>query len=263
MSVVEFAEYLHKQGLTFGLDRELLSEIGQRSQNGESCADLLSEPSRPKAGVGPLHLLKIRRALLRYQALSKTAASGAVEFYDRLGILAASWAAGHTQSEKQAGVLAAGFGAATGATLKRGRLRVHLKVAAEACPEELAELAEHSEGCTEIPPHRWFAIGRGVSAGLLWVEVLPPPGELEHFLGPAASRELIEDLARSLTKPVLDTITERANRRVIGASAEALYGLLSKPPLPGVVAGLAIDKRAIHVCAINSKSAEQVEQAEF
>jgi predicted RNA-binding protein with RPS1 domain len=263
MSLVSFAEYLHMQGLTFGLQRELLGEIARRSLNGESCTDLLAGPDRLETQITTLHLLKIRRALLRYQALSSTADSVAGEFYDRQGILAAAWAAGHSQTEKQAALLAAGFAAASAKTLKRGRLRVHLKVAAQACPDELSQLAEHSEACAEIPPHRWFAIGRGVSAGMLWVEVLPPTGELEQALGPAASPELVEDLARSLAKPVLDTITERANRQVVSAAAGALYGLLGKPPLPGVVAGLAIDKQAIHVCRINSVRSDHPEQAEF
>jgi predicted RNA-binding protein with RPS1 domain len=207
MTQVSFHKYLEGEGLSFGISRELIDSIAARTRKGAGCAELLDDPALAAAGVGPVHLLRIRRAWRRYQA--RVANPPQV-------------------SEKAA------------KTLKRGRLRFHLKRPDDPRLEDLAGLAEHSEGCDEIPAHRWYAADRGVRDGLLWIEVIPPEGEPDH----------------SVEKIVLRSIAERSERRAIQTAADALYSLLSRPPISAPVAGVVSDTKRTWVHVVDGESAE-------
>lgn len=211
MSRSSFFQYLRGEGISFGLSRELIDTIAEQTHTGTGCAELLDDPALSKAGVGPVHLLRIRRAWRRHQ---ERAAGGASE-------------------DPNAQARAA-------ATLKRGRLRFHARRPGDPRLEELAGLLEHTEGCDEIPAHRWYAADRGVRDGLLWIEVLPPEG------GPHPSVDRI----------VLGSITERSERRAIQTAADALYSLLSRPPISAPVAGAVSDGKRTWVHAIDGESAE-------
>jgi predicted RNA-binding protein with RPS1 domain len=245
MPLVSFARYLDGEGLSFGLADDLLERIGRRSRKGDACAVLLSDPEIQKTGLGPIHLLRIRRALRRYEQLVPLAKDVPGTHRDRLGPAAVQWAQRHAGGDERKAQLTAAFAAAVAATLKRGRLRVFLKRPEDPRSDELASLAGHTEGCDELPPHRWFATSRAVMDGLVWVEVLPPEGEVEAALGREVA--LVEDLKRSLAKPVLDTIGARAERQVIATAADSLYALLSRPRIEVAVAGVYLDGKRIRV----------------
>jgi predicted RNA-binding protein with RPS1 domain len=206
-----FFRYLEGEGISFGLSQKLIDLIAKRTRSGAGCAKLLDDPALSKAGVGPTHLLQIRRAYRRYQARS---------------------AAGAPEDPKTQALAAA--------TLKRGRLRFHLKRPDDPRLEDLAGLLEHTEGCDQLPAHRWYAADRGVRDGLLWIEVIPPEGE------PAPSVDRI----------VLGSIAERSERRAIQTAADALYSLLSRPPLTAPVAGVVCDGKRTWVHAVGGESAE-------
>jgi len=227
-----FARYLSGQGLDFGLKDGLLEEIGRRTGSGEDCIALLEDESLAAAGVHPEHLLRIRRAWRRYRSRSQGAAQSPGPTGDSPAALAQE-------------------------TLERGRLRMHVKDTRVLESEEFEELAEHSEGCAEIPPHRWFKIARGVSDGLLWVEVILPDDVFTRDSGAGDSAEM----RRAAAKLVLDAVGERSERKVIAAAAEALYGLLIRAPVSGRVAGVAIDRKQLHVCLLHEQ--EQDETVSF
>jgi len=207
MTSVPFFKYLEAEGLSFGISRELIEKIAARTRQGAGCAELLDDPSLAAAGVGPVHLLRIRRAWRRYQAR----------------------AASPPQMNKKAAD-----------ALRRGRLRFHLKRPDDPRLEDLAGLAEHSEGCDEIPAHRWYAADRGVRDGLLWIEVIPPDGESDP----------------SVDKIVLHSIAERSERQAIQTAADALYSLLSRPPISAPVAGVVSDTKRTWVHVVDGESAE-------
>jgi predicted RNA-binding protein with RPS1 domain len=202
-----FFKYLDGEGLSFGISRELIDTIADRTQKGAGCGDLLDDPALTAAGVGPTHILRIRRAWRRHQALE----------------------ANPPQKDKKAAD-----------TLKRGRLRYHLKRPDDPRLEDLAGLAEHTEGCDEIPAHRWYAADRGVRDGLLWIEVILPEGEPDPLVD----------------KIVLRSIAERSERRVIQTAADALYSLLSRPPISAPVAGVVSDTKRTWVQVVDGESAE-------
>ncbi len=211
MSPTSFFRYLKGEGLSFGLSRELIATIEKGTEAGTGCAELLDHPGLSKAGVGPTHLLRIRRAYRRYQA---RAAGGVPEDPDTQALAAA--------------------------TLKRGRLRFHARRPDDPRLEDLAGLAGHTEGCDEIPAHRWYAADRGVRDGLLWIEVIPPGGEPDP----------------SVDRIVLDSIAKRSERRAIQTAADALYALLSRPPISAPVAGVVSDTKRTWVHVIDGESAE-------
>jgi predicted RNA-binding protein with RPS1 domain len=207
MTKVPFFKFLEGEGLSFGISRELIEGIADRTRAGIGCAELLDDPALEAAGVGPTHILRIRRAWRRHQAR----------------------AANPPQEDAKAAD-----------TLKRGRLRFHLKRPDDPRLEDLAGLAEHSEGCDEIPAHRWYAADRGVRDGLLWIEVIPPEGEPDP----------------SVDKIVLRSIAERSERRAIQTAADALYSLLSRPPISAPVAGVVSDTKRTWVQVVDGESAE-------
>jgi len=202
-----FFKYLDGEGLSFGILRELIETIADRTQNGDGCGELLDDPALAAVGVGPTHILRIRRAWRRYQYRAENPPQ---------------------VSEKAA------------KTLKRGRLRFHLKRPDDPRLGDLAGLAEHSEGCDEIPAHRWYAADRGVRDGLLWIEVIPPEGGTDPLVD----------------KIVLRSIAERSERRAIQTAADALYSLLSRPPISAAVAGAVSDGKRTWVQIIDGDSVE-------
>jgi predicted RNA-binding protein with RPS1 domain len=222
-----FFRYLEGAGISFGLSRELIDFITKKTRLGIGCAELLDDPVLSTAGVGPTHLLRIRRAYRRYQAQEEPAAE--------------RWAERHAPEGERTPALTNAFAAMVSATLKRGRLRFRARRPGDPRMQELAALAEHTEGCDEIPAHRWYAADRGVRDGLLWVEVVPPEGEAERSLYKEATPELIDDLNRSVAKPVLLAIADRSERRAIQTAADALHSLLSRPPVAAPVAGAVSD----------------------
>jgi transcriptional accessory protein Tex/SPT6 len=140
-------------------------------------------------------------------------------------------------------------------------LRMHLVRPQDPQSAEFADLGEHSESCADVPPHRWFKASRALADGLLAVELRIPEGETAKALAGLASADLIAELERSVSRPVLDAIAERAEDRVIAAAAESLLQLLARPPLSGPVAGVVIDKNRIRVCV--RLAAGEIEEREF
>ncbi|HUU00592.1 MAG TPA: S1 RNA-binding domain-containing protein [Myxococcota bacterium] len=261
MPVVPFARYLANRDLSFGLRPGLLEEIGSRTSRGEGVRELLNDQKLAASGIGPLHLLPIRRALRRYQVLAAESGQLAGEVGDAVTAAGLRWAARIAGPDAQNEQLGACFACAARVTLERGRLRLHLTHPDDPRSVELESLAEHSEGCADIPPHRWFTAARGVSLGLLWIEVIPPDDEIERCLAPADRTDLLADLRRAIERSVLSEIGAGAERLAISAAAEALRSLLSRPPVAGPVAGLAADGKRIFACLLHP--GEDAQQADF
>lgn len=257
MPLVPFATLLKSGGLSFGLAEPLLESIGTRTEQGEDCGALLSDPALERAGVLPVHLLRIRRARRRYHALEEYAAGAEGRFSDRLGPAAARWAARSTQDRDRRRLREGAMAAVARATLERGRLCFHLTRPGDPHSEELSALAEHTEGCDRLPPHRWFAASRAVADGLVWIEVLVPEGEVRRHLGQEAGDTLVADLERSVAKPVLDELAGGAERRVIATAAESLHALLARPPIEAPVGGVLLDGKSMWVAAAGEDAGDQ------
>ena len=163
MALVPFINFLENRGQSFGLNQDLCGDIYRRTLKGEDCASLLSDPALTQAGVGPKHLLEVRRGIRSYQVLEKKAEGVSGNFRDIVGPLATRWATRVAKSKEQKIRLESAYTACVAATLKRGRLRFHIKTHDDPRVEELAALSEHTEGCDELPPHRWFSARRGVA----------------------------------------------------------------------------------------------------
>ena len=207
--MIRFADWLEDR---CGASVETCEALARRAS--ESCAVLLDDPT---LGLAPTHLLALRRAWHRYRAF-RALADEAPGARSRLDVLAARGA-----SEPGPVI------AAARATLERGRLRFHVKDLTDPHAEAVAHLAEHSEGCDEIAPHRWLAARRGIADNVLWVEVIAPD-------------EVAAELARACEPAVLDAIAERSEAAAIETAAGGLYALLSRAPLPGAVGGLLVDR---------------------
>jgi transcriptional accessory protein Tex/SPT6 len=109
----------------------------------------------------------------------------------------------------------------------------------------VAGLAEHSESCDEVAPHRWLAARRGVADNLVWIEVIAPE-EVEH------------ELARACEAAVLDAIAARAEAAAIDTAASGLYALLSRARIDEPVGGVLVDKKRVFL-AVAGERAEQAE----
>lgn len=249
MPLVPFAAFLESAGLAFGLPARLLESIGTRTDEGEDCPVLLADPALERAGLLPAHLLRIRRARRRYRALQEHAAGAEGRFSDRLGPVAARWAARHTEDQDRRLLLEAAMSAVARATLERGRLRFHLTRPEDPRSAELSALAEHTEGCDRLPPHRWFAASRAVADGLLWIEVLVPDGEARRHLGVEAGEALVADLERAAAKPVLDALGARAERKAIATAADSLHALLARPAIKTATGGVYLDAKSLWVAS--------------
>ncbi len=250
MPVVSLKSYLERYDLSFGLRPELLEEIAARTRRGDGVRELLNDSKISAAGIGPQHLLRIRRALRRYQVLENESAHLAGEVGDALAAAGLRWAARVAAPEAHAHEFGACFACAARVTLERGRLRMHLARPDDPRSAEYDSLAESSAGCADITTQRWFTAARAVSSGLLWIEVIAPGDEIENCLAPLRRSELLPDLRRAIERPVLSEIGARAERTAITAAAEALRSLLSRPPVAGPVAGLAIDGKRVFACIL-------------
>jgi len=247
MGVVPFSKYLDSQGLSFGVGESLLAEIGRRTATGESCSALLSDPALVSSGMGASHLLGIRRAWWRYQSLEALTRDLPGEWGDRVGPEAERFAQRMAAARKGEQPWARIFAAWLAATLQHGRIRVILKRMADPRAREYVSLHGHTEGCAEIPPHRFLAIARGVRDGIVWLEVIPPEDVAGlaglPTLGPTAQDELV----RALARPVRDCLAERAEEEAISTAAGSLQNLLSRPPVSQPLAGIAVEALRLYV----------------
>jgi predicted RNA-binding protein with RPS1 domain len=249
--------------LAFGLPEATLEQIGAQTDAGVEIGAQLEQSAPASIGLLPAHLLQIRRARRRYRALAEQArhvpSPGPIR--DPAGLQAARFAErfGTTDAERTA--LAGAFAAVAATALQRGRLRSHARDPGRPLPGEFAALAEHSEDCAQLPPHRFFALGRAVSEGLLHVEVLPPDGEIERALGALGLAALVPELGRALAKAVLDQLSWRAEEEATAMAVSALLALLSRPPVDAPLAGVVADGRRLWAVILGGDC--NGEQADF
>jgi len=232
MALVAFANWVDDR---FGLSVELVETIGCREA--ESCAALLDDPDLSRAGLAQQHLLVLRRAWRRYRALSAMAETTGNDVRSRLDVYAS-----------RHGSEPGSFVAAARMILERGRLRFHVKDLSDPRAESVAHLAEHTEGCDELPPHRWLAARRGVADGVVWIEVIPP-------------EDVEAELARTCESAVLDAIALRSETAAIDTAAGGLYALLSRAPIDGAVGGVLVDRKRVFLAV--SGGEHDGEQAEL
>jgi predicted RNA-binding protein with RPS1 domain len=245
MALVSFAKYVDSEGISFGAADEIVEQIGRRTKQGFRIVELLDDNQIKQVGLGKVHLLRIRRAWWRYfRLLQKGQAFAGKEPINNLIELAAvRWASDHFENDDQQRMLRVCFSAVVTATLKHGRLRFHLTDPGDPQSKDYGSLAEQSVGCDEIPPHRWLLAARGVTEKLIWVDVIPPDDQVAESFAQLGQSALKQDLLLAIAKPVLDYLTEKAQRRVIASACDALYSLLSRPVILGPVAGVIIDSK--------------------
>ncbi len=251
MALVGFPEFLDAEGLSLGLAPELLELIRHETESGIALDDLLSDEALAPAGLGAQHLLRVRRAVMRYAELAQAAADlpAAARLTSLLEIRAWRWAlkqprADEARQQRLAGAL---IGLAR-ETLKRGRLRIYLKRPDDPRAAGLTSLAGHTEGCDDIPPHRWFAAERAMADGLVWIEVCPPQDD--PSTGPPVDQVDRERLERALAGPVLAAIAARSERQVLASAAKGMRALLARPVIPEPVAGIAADNTRLFAAVL-------------
>ncbi len=263
MAVRPFVQWLGSAGVDFGLPAEVLQAVARHTRAGNDLYSLAADAVVRAAGPSDEHLLRLRRAVRRHRAL-ECAAEGlaAPPIGSWIELHAWRWALQEAarDAEQQRALAAALIGLAA-ACLERGRLRLHLRRADDPRAAELAELAEHSEGCAELPPHRWFKISRALDDGLLWVELLCPEGEAARLAPAAAGAERIRRLERAAVRPVLAAIAARAEREAIAGAAAGMRSLLGRPPIAGPVGGL-VEHRGRLGAAVVSDS-DSARRADF
>jgi predicted RNA-binding protein with RPS1 domain len=261
MSLVSFTTYVERQGLSSGMASPVLEEIGRCTRAGEGCLALLDQLTQNSPFIIPAQVIKIRQAFRTYLALEEYAKE--LDWNEPLGtrlqVSAVRWALRTVTDETRRNLLLSAYMALVSSTLKHGSLRIQVRDLSNPNLGELSAFAGQSESCDEIPPHRFFTISRGVTDGLLWVEVLFPDGEAERIMGSLTNVPLAEELARVGSKAVLDTLAERAEREVIAMAAEVLYTLLARPPLSGAVAGIVCDERRLWAAVLNGEEVHSTE----
>jgi predicted RNA-binding protein with RPS1 domain len=239
MAVRPFVQWLGSAGVDFGLPAEVLQAVARHTRAGHDLYSLAADAVVRAAGPSDEHLLRLRRAVRRHRALQRAAEGlAAPPIGSWIELHAWRWALQADCDAEQQRALAAALSALAAACLERGRLRLHLRRADDPRAAELAELAEHSEGCAELPPHRWFKISRALDDGLLWVELLCPEGEAARLAPAAAGAERIRRLERAAAGPVLAAIAARAERESIAGAAAGMRSLLGRAPIAGPVGGL-------------------------
>lgn len=258
-----FAELVESEGLGFGLPVEALSHIQQRTQAGDDLRTLLDDPELAAGGLTAGHLMRLRRAVCRHTELARfcAASPGEAPLRNRLQAHARRWAwhLAPDDAHRRSGLERA-LASAAAACAKRGRVRIHARRLHDPRLADLIDLVEHSLGCDEFPPHRWFQLSRALADGLVIIEVISLDGEAERALGDLASADLVEALERALARPVLDGIAERAERRVIASAASALTSLLSRAPVAGRIAGVLAEHKRIHA-RVEGGEADSAQQA--
>ncbi len=244
MAVRPFHEVLAAEGLDLGLEPDILEFIKDETMEGKSLDELHNNETISRASLDPRHLLQIRSAAWRFERMESEAKKLPAEYPIRnvLELQALRWAAKASQGHPIAlGDIFAAATATAASILSHGRARIHMLRPQDPLSDEFSDLAEHTEALDDFPPHRWFKASRGVSAGLLWLEVIVDELDIASFLRPEFDRKLLSEMRRAMEKPVLDTIAEAAQKKVIGQAAQALLSMLSIPPTRGPVAGLLMD----------------------
>jgi predicted RNA-binding protein with RPS1 domain len=258
MMLLPFFEYLKSDGLDYGLSADLLEWIRAQSISGLGFDALISHKKLVSRALAVSHLLKIRRAVLRYQALEDE--SSQVDFHGLvrswLDLQAIRWANRHAGDPEQLSSLVFAFSAMASATLKRGRLRL-LSKDEQKISSEVGDLHNRTEGCLDFPPHRFYKASRAVAEGLLWIDVQVPVSDVDRWTADALDPVLREDLLRAISKPVLDSIAQRAERQVVARAASALQAMLSRAPIKARVAGLAVDKKSLFVAIASDDKREE------
>ncbi len=273
MAVRPFVQWLGSAGLDFGLPAEVLQAVERHTRAGHDLYSLAADPVLRAAGPSDEHLLRLRRAVRRRRALEREAEGLAAPppIGSWIELHAWRWALQAAPDDAaQQSALAGALSALAAACIERGRLRLHLRRveptrrrrrAADPRAAELAELAEHSEGCAELPPHRWFKVSRALDDGLLWVELLCPEGEAARLAPAAAGAERIRGLERAAARPVLAAIAARAEREAIAGAAAGMRSLLGRAPIAGPVGGL-VEHRGRLGAAVVSDS-DSARRADF
>jgi predicted RNA-binding protein with RPS1 domain len=245
-----FASFAAHEEAAFGLPPALLERLGRECGEGRALGEQLDDPEVRAANLEPLHLLRLRRAWQRFTALRQEAGALEVPALDALAIRAARFGGRLGRDAAQRRELAGALAAYAAGLLARGRLRVHARRpperTPEAPPEEYGGLVEHTLGCAELAPHRWFTARRGEEDGWLELELVAPEGEAERALGPLSTPELVAELARAGAKAAREALHARAETQVLDTAAGALHALLARPPIAGSVAGVASDGKRLY-----------------
>ncbi len=249
----QYVDFLKSEDLSFGIEDRSLRYIVSETLASKSCRALMEDSNANQSGLGSSHLLRIRRAVYRYETFYDSSRKNHSLWSDTEKIMAERFAHRTAQTPKHIPALQSAFTTLSAFAQKHGRIRIHLKQPEKARHLQLDHLADHTEGCQDIPPHRWFAAARGVSDNALWMEVLCPQEEVKKALGRLTTQAYTEELTRSIAKPVLDHIAKRSERQVIRTAAESLYALMSKAPINSPVAGLATDAKHIYVKIVGDR----------
>ena len=236
-----FADFAAREGVAYGLGPPLLDRLGRECGEGRALGEQLDDPEVRAAQLEPPHLLALRRSWQRFAALGQAAGALEVPALDEVAICAARFGGRHGRDAPSRQALAGALGAFAAGALRRGRLRLHAGRPVAELPDEVRALVEHSLGCAELPPHRWFAARRGVEDGWLELELVVPEGEAERALGARATPELVAELQRAGVKAVRAALDARAEAQVLDTAAGALHALLARPPIHAPVAGVVSD----------------------
>jgi len=137
-------------------------------------------------------------------------------------------------------------------TLRRGNLKVRLDPN-HADLKQFEEFARRTETLSDLPPHRWQAIRRGIRAGALTVEFEPPLSAIKGHLsgvmsrlGPKAGERGVDDLIDEMALSVLDgylrgILDQRAEDDAVRNAVTQYHKLLTGAPLAtGRIGALAI-----------------------
>lgn len=147
-------------------------------------------------------------------------------------------------------------------TLRRGNIKVRLDPN-HADLKQFEELARRTETLSDLPPHRWQAIRRGIRAGALTVEFEPPISAIKGHLsgvlsrlGPKAKERDVDDLIDEMALSVLDgylhgILDQRAEDDTVRNAVIQYQKLLTGAPLAaGRIGALAISDDGKTVGAI-------------
>lgn len=147
-------------------------------------------------------------------------------------------------------------------TLRRGNLKVRLD-ASHADVKQFEEFARRTEALSDLPPHRWQAIRRGLRAGALTVDFEPPVSAIKGHLtgvlsrlGPKAGARDVDDLIDEMVISVLDgyvrgILDQRAEADAVRSAVTQYQKLLTGAPLAtGRIGAVAISGDGALVGAI-------------
>ncbi len=127
-------------------------------------------------------------------------------------------------------------------TLRRGNLKVRL-TPNHADLKQFEEFARRTESLSDLPPHRWQAIRRGIRAGALTVEFEPPISAIKGHLsgvmsrlGPKVSAREVDGVIDEMALSVLDgylrgILDQRAEADAVRSAVAQYQKLLTGAPL--------------------------------